>query len=641
MGSVSRLRIEAVDELQAGIWAEFGEPVELLDAADVATWTGAAVEEPPDSVDAPGSDLSYVAPVTVLVFRRSDQPDSLPRKSRLRWRRVPVAGGRNDAAWRPHARGDGLFRELIMLRWMTCLCVWLAVALPVAAQPPGADPFEGVPEDTGPVDTSLSLLTYDPSGSNPIDRIHRRTIIDLLGSGGGDGFLSTLSFAPVSGQLTATLSTGTTVRAEILPPGGSPGNFLARSSTGYVWDTPSSGTSFEVQHHGVTVRTDPTFINIVAPGVVTGSGTGVDISPGVRGFTMDRVGFVTSVDFSSDFAIGRSGDDGRVAVENDLTRDNELPSAVYLSESGGDLTLMVTMPGRTDLTDTISLPSGGGGTTDLQNIAGNLLPDADNTRSVGTANRTWLNGRFQNITIDGGLNVGGVSIGERIDDRVAGLLQEGANIDLSYDDSAGELTISSAAGGGGGAVATAAPITGDGTAGDPVSFSGLNRGNWSSATTYQTGDIVTYNNIERISLQDNNLNNTPLTGIGEHWSSLLPGGTYAVSVTQARDYYNGQIVDLADTFGGGHYLAHPISGVINIGAANIPTSGDFTRLDHEPRTNAEIDSRVKVWARSGDRLPRAKRTLRSGERARRAVGQHGRYGGERLSASEHQHRIHR
>ena len=126
-----------------------------------------------------------------------------------------------------------------------------------------------------------------------------------------------------------------------------------------------SGSSFEVQHHGVTIRTDPTFINIVGPGGVTGSGLGVDIDPGIRGFTMDRIGFVTSVDFSTDFAIGRSGDDGRVAIENSLTRDNELPSAVDLSESGGDLTLTVTMPGRTDLTDTVSLPSGGGGTDNV------------------------------------------------------------------------------------------------------------------------------------------------------------------------------------------------------------------------------------------------------------------------------------
>ena len=118
-----------------------------------------------------------------------------------------------------------------------------------------------------------------------------------------------------------------------------------------------SGSSFEVQHHGVTIRTDPTFINIVGPGGVTGSGLGVDIDPGIRGFTMDRIGFVTSVDFSTDFAIGRSGDDGRVAIENSLARDNELPSAVDLSESGGDLTLTVTMPGRTNLTDTVPAAS--------------------------------------------------------------------------------------------------------------------------------------------------------------------------------------------------------------------------------------------------------------------------------------------
>ena len=40
----------------------------------------------------------------------------------------------------------------------------------------------------------------------------------------------------------------------------------------------------------------------------------------------------------------------------------DLPSDVDLSLSGQDLTLTVTMPGRTDLTDTQTLPAGGGGT---------------------------------------------------------------------------------------------------------------------------------------------------------------------------------------------------------------------------------------------------------------------------------------
>ena len=44
-----------------------------------------AIADPPISVEAPGSVLSYEAPVNVLLFRRTDQPH-LPRGARLRWR---------------------------------------------------------------------------------------------------------------------------------------------------------------------------------------------------------------------------------------------------------------------------------------------------------------------------------------------------------------------------------------------------------------------------------------------------------------------------------------------------------------------------------------------------------------------------
>ena len=95
------MRLADIDRLQAGIWRRHGETVALLDAAHVITWTGTAVEESPDSVEAPGSELSYEEAVRRLLFRRTDQP-SLPRGSLLRWRgaiwRVDETARRDDHA---------------------------------------------------------------------------------------------------------------------------------------------------------------------------------------------------------------------------------------------------------------------------------------------------------------------------------------------------------------------------------------------------------------------------------------------------------------------------------------------------------------------------------------------------------------
>ena len=95
----------------------------------------------------------------------------------------------------------------------------------------------------------------------------------------------------------------------------------------------------------------------------------------------------------------------------------------------------------------------------------------------------------------------------------------------------------------------------------------LYRGGWSPTVTYRAGEIVTHNNVERISLVSGNLNNEPRVGLGPEWSTLLPGGTYALGLTQVSNFYTGQIVLIP---GQGHYLAHPAAGVISISGDDIP-----------------------------------------------------------------------
>ena len=254
-----------------------------------------------------------------------------------------------------------------MTRLLLTLTLIVVFAFPTSGQ---QIPFDQLPEQTTRVPTQ-ELAVYDATESDPAQRLKRITVETLQSGlipvppGIVDGqFISFVGGqfvavpAPSGGMADGVATAGVfdSLTNQIDFTVSSPGTDFSVDVSGL------GGTGFEVQHHGVTIRTDPTFINIVGAGGVTGSGTGVDIDPGIRGFTMDRIGFVTSVDFdASDFDIGRSGDDGRVAIPNTFARDNELPSAVDLSESGGDLTLTVTMPGRTDLTDTVSLPSGGGG----------------------------------------------------------------------------------------------------------------------------------------------------------------------------------------------------------------------------------------------------------------------------------------
>ena len=80
------MNLAAVDRMQAAIWnGLLGEPVELLDAADVVQWSGRAIQDTPEGVEA-GGRLSYMESLTMLSFRRADRPDRLPKGSRLRWR---------------------------------------------------------------------------------------------------------------------------------------------------------------------------------------------------------------------------------------------------------------------------------------------------------------------------------------------------------------------------------------------------------------------------------------------------------------------------------------------------------------------------------------------------------------------------
>jgi len=57
-------------------------------------------------------------------------------------------------------------------------------------------------------------------------------------------------------------------------------------------------------------------------------------------------------------------------------------------------------------------------------------------------------------------------------------------------------------------------------------------GNWSSGATYDINDVVTYEGISYVSIQSNNINNTPALGGTEYWLQLTsPGATGPVGAT--------------------------------------------------------------------------------------------------------------
>ena len=84
------MRIADFNRLQDALWNQpaISEPVDLLDAADVVTWSGRAIEVVPSDVNAPGTTLARRrVQVRRLAFRESSTP-ALARGQRLRWRGV-------------------------------------------------------------------------------------------------------------------------------------------------------------------------------------------------------------------------------------------------------------------------------------------------------------------------------------------------------------------------------------------------------------------------------------------------------------------------------------------------------------------------------------------------------------------------
>ena len=78
----------------------------------------------------------------------------------------------------------------------------------------------------------------------------------------------------------------------------------------------------------------------------------------------------------------------------------------------------------------------------------NLVPRASGEGQIGTSSKKWDKANFVSGSFDE-LNIGTVSLDEKIDDRVNDLLTAGSNITLTYDDNANTLTIAASGGGGG------------------------------------------------------------------------------------------------------------------------------------------------------------------------------------------------
>ena len=177
--------------------------------------------------------------------------------------------------------------------------------------------------------------------------------------------------------------------------------------------------------------------------------------------------------------------------------------SVELTEDSGDLTITIGRTVGSNLTDTVSLPAGG--TVDLSSVSGNITPDADNMHEVGTASRTFNSGRFTNFIIDDTLHVGGdvandlvpdadgshdlgtaartwgglhavnviadqnMRLGTQdIGDAYVGQSISGQTITFTQADTTTETLM--LPGVAGGTVITEAPVSGDGTAGDPVTI---------------------------------------------------------------------------------------------------------------------------------------------------------------------------
>jgi len=77
----------------------------------------------------------------------------------------------------------------------------------------------------------------------------------------------------------------------------------------------------------------------------------------------------------------------------------------------------------------------------------NLVPRATGEGQIGTSAKKWSQANFVTGSFDN-LNIGSSTINETIDDRVDALLTAGSGINLTYNDTAGTLTIDSTVSGG-------------------------------------------------------------------------------------------------------------------------------------------------------------------------------------------------
>ena len=135
------------------------------------------------------------------------------------------------------------------------------------------------------------------------------------------------------------------------------------------------------------------------------------------------------------------------AILGDIVLGSQSLGDAYISHNLSGSTVTFTQADGS--TEDLNLPSGGT-TFDPGNIGEDVLPDADNSHRIGTSARTWNSVHATNVVIDNALTIGSDEIDEVIDDQVDSLIVGGDDIDVTYNDSAGTLTIDYTGTGGGG-----------------------------------------------------------------------------------------------------------------------------------------------------------------------------------------------
>ena len=255
-------------------------------------------------------------------------------------------------------------------------------------------------------------------------------------------------------------------------------------------------------------------------------------------------------------------------IHADIARDNELPTGIDLSESSGDLTVTVTMPGRTDLTDSVTLPTGGGmGSTLSDDTPEALTPDvAGDSGSASTGSRVdHVHGVAAGVPVNVGTgNAEGDGTTFARNNHVHGVTYNANIRSLSPDNSATAGT-------------NASPSRSDHrhgiSAGAPVAVGSDNAEG--SATTFSRADHV----HDGITLSD-----TAPTTI-----QTVQSGISGTAVTAARRDHR-----------------HGVSSgnPVNIGTANAGgTSNTFARSNHVHNHNLRgISSNSNTAPSSGDRF---------------------------------------